>query len=246
MGQVKDTIKFEIELALVKDGLIDTSCSAGQILNLSNRDDAILLNFPVGPTDRHQCVVASIEMLEVIKCSHIYWPFYFPKHIADLHTLRALLPSTSPSVNLGIRADKTKPLTPPARSPELEGLLITRTLETGAFRGTPGAHINLNVSNEDSLGRDDDLFVTRHVPHDDVHHLVKYGDTPIYNQVDALGLQDLTQDLFMTYVVALVQPRFLGNGDTPLAADINRKKVAGRIPLKSQNQLWFDLWKYNL
>jgi hypothetical protein len=529
LGEVKDTIKFEIELALVKDGLIDTSCSAGQILNLSNRDDAVLLNFPVGPTDRHQCVVASIEMLEVIKCSHIYWPFYFPKHIADLHTLRALLPSASPSVNLGIRADKTKPLTPPARSAELEGLLTTRTLETEAFRGTPGAHINLNVSNEDFLGRDDDLFVTRHVPHDDVHHLVKYGETPIYDQmktdkskamisrslfeqapyqtqlhcvkeeamvialeryllpkyaldstsayksaliricttltkgwfrlfavdnfprlavcdknllpirdeilkkhplpprvrgnpsailrnqlgdnlddlytvekltpqtraaswndvksyvtsfhhvstteralvgpnahhhsswyerdygekftysneddqkywfinsflpneaplivsfissssvqgascdshadfngslyilqlkkiiatevtdiesiarkaptikahvsssvspgswggediwsgqdvtshpvqeqVDALGLQDLTQDLFMTYVIALVQPRLLGNGDTPLAADINRKKVAGRIPVKPQSQLWFDLWKYNL
>jgi hypothetical protein len=48
-----------------------------------------------------------------------------------------------------------------------------------AFR----AHINLNVSNQDFLERDDDLSVTRHIPHDDVHDLVKYGDTPIYDQL---------------------------------------------------------------
>jgi hypothetical protein len=94
-----------------------------------------------------------------------------------------MTPSASSQTNIGLSADKDKPLTAPERTPKLKHLLLIRSLETEAFRGTPGAHINLNVSNEDFLGRDDDLFVDRHIPHDDVHNLVKYGETPIYDQL---------------------------------------------------------------
>ncbi|CEP10230.1 hypothetical protein [Parasitella parasitica] len=188
-GKNKDSnMMFEIEIAANEQDSTVLS-SAGQILDLCNRgndNDAPLMNFSVGPSKGLPCIVAPIELLETLKTSHIFWPAYFDKHIADLHGLRTLLASGSnhsTTVNYGIRADKTKPLTPPARTAELEQFLVTRTLEVEAFRGTPGAHINLNVSNEDFLGRDDDLFVTRHIPHDDVHTIVMYGEEPIYDQL---------------------------------------------------------------
>ncbi|RGB38148.1 hypothetical protein C1646_665643 [Rhizophagus diaphanus] len=41
------------------------------------------------------------------------------------------------------------------------------------------------MSNEDFLENEDNLFVQKRVPHDDLHELVKYGDHPIYQ-----GLKD--------------------------------------------------------
>ncbi|KAI8636001.1 hypothetical protein BD408DRAFT_448770 [Parasitella parasitica] len=183
----ESSMKFEIEIAANEQVSPEVS-SAGQILSMCNsgKDSGIYMNFSIGPSKGLQCIVSPIELLEALKTSHIFWPAYFEKHIADLHGLRVLLASSSngsTSVNFGIRAEKSKPLTPPARSAELEDFLKTRTLEVEAFRGTPGAHISLDVSNEDFLGRDDDLFVTRHIPHDDVHAIVMYGNEPIYDQL---------------------------------------------------------------
>ncbi|KAI8884686.1 hypothetical protein K501DRAFT_271491 [Backusella circina FSU 941] len=127
LGEVKNTVKFEIEIAVIKDDKIDLLSSAGKILYVCNEsENIVLLSFPVGSNNGHQCLVALIEILEVIKCSHINWPFYFPKHTADLHTLRALIPSSSPSVNYGIHADKSKFLTSPDRSSELQDVLLTQ------------------------------------------------------------------------------------------------------------------------
>jgi hypothetical protein len=188
-GEIKDMIKFEIEIIPFDDNnSIIKSSSSNQLHDICNGSDNIsYLNFPIGKNKGQRCVIAPLEILESLKSSHINWPAYFEKHIADLHSLRALLPPPPPSnnstVNIGIFADKTKPLTSLYRSTQLEDFLLTRTLETEAFRGTPGAHINLNVSNEDFLGRDVDLFVTRHIPHDDVHELVKYGDILIYDKL---------------------------------------------------------------
>jgi hypothetical protein len=183
-GEAKGGVKFEIEITPMQEqpGLMLQTASAVQLFEICNTDVSIM-KFPVGSKRGWQCIVAPVQVLEAIKCSHIHWPTYFPKHIGDIHTLRSVMPLSSSQVNIGLYADKNKPLTAPERTPQLEEFILTRTLEAEAFRGTPGAHINLNVSNKDFLERDDDLFVTRHIPHDDVHALVKYGDTPIYDQL---------------------------------------------------------------
>ncbi|KAL9558832.1 hypothetical protein MBANPS3_000694 [Mucor bainieri] len=184
-GETAESLAFEIEVIDYQDPNSAHS-SAVMLLNLCNTtsppDELTYLSFAIGTGQKNQAIVAPVELLEAIKTSHIYWPVYFEKHIADLHALRALLAAdTSATVNLGYHADKTKPLTPPARSPQVEEFLVVRTLETEAFRGTPGAHINLNVSNEEFLGRENDLFVARRIPHDDIHTMVMYGSEPVYD-----------------------------------------------------------------
>ncbi|GBB88239.1 hypothetical protein RclHR1_01480004 [Rhizophagus clarus] len=123
------------------------------------------------------CIVAPLKILEALKTSHIYWPADFQKNIADLHLLRILLDYNKVSAN--------QPLCP-QRDESIELMLKTRIKETEIIRDIiPGAHINLDMSNEEFLEDEDNLFVQRRVPHDDLHELVKYGDHPIYQ-----GLKD--------------------------------------------------------
>src|SRR6266542_1049431 len=105
--------------------------------------------------------------------SHIYWPAYFNKNISDLHSLRILLGYNKMSI--------TQPLCSPQRDEQIELMLKTRIKETEIIRGIPGSHINLNMTNEEFLDREDNLFVKQRIPHDDIHELVKYGDRPIYD-----------------------------------------------------------------
>ncbi|RGB36134.1 hypothetical protein C1646_758517 [Rhizophagus diaphanus] len=123
------------------------------------------------------CIVAPLKILEALKTSHIYWPEDFYKNISDLHWLRILLDYNKVSTN--------QPLCSPQRDELIELMLKTRIKEIEIIRGKPGAHINLNMSNEDFLENEDNLFVQTRVPHDDLHELVKYGDHPIYQ-----GLKD--------------------------------------------------------
>ncbi|GBC05422.1 hypothetical protein RclHR1_06210007 [Rhizophagus clarus] len=123
------------------------------------------------------CIVAPLKILEALKTSHIYWPVNFHRNIMDLHMLRILL-----NYN---KALSTQPLCSPQRDEQIELMLKTRIKETEIIRGQPAAHINLNMSNKDFLDHDDNLFVQKRVPHDDLHELVKYGDHPIYK-----GLKD--------------------------------------------------------
>ncbi|GBB84942.1 hypothetical protein RclHR1_11510006 [Rhizophagus clarus] len=118
------------------------------------------------------CIVAPLKILEALKTSHIYWPANFYKNITDLHMLRILLDYNKVSTN--------QPLCSPQRDESIELMLKTRVKEAEIIRGIPGAHINLNMTNEDFLDSEDNLFVQRRVPHDDLHKLVKYGDLPIY------------------------------------------------------------------
>src|SRR5581483_2905105 len=110
------------------------------------------------PLSSFPCIVAPLKLLEALKSSHIYWPADFHKNIADLHSLRVLSgynkePTTQP---LTLKRDST-----------IELILKTRIKETEIRQGVPGAHINLNKSNEEFLDREDDLFVQRRVPHDE-------------------------------------------------------------------------------
>ncbi|GBC09941.1 hypothetical protein RclHR1_09210010 [Rhizophagus clarus] len=124
----------------------------------------LLSNFP--------CIVAPLKILEALKTSHIYWPVDFQKNIADLHLLRDLLNYKNISI--------TRPLRDPQRDELVEFMLKTRINETEIIRGIPGAHINLNMTNEEFLDYKNNLLVQRRIPHDDIHERVKYGDQPIY------------------------------------------------------------------
>ena len=108
-----------------------------------------------------------------MKSSHIYWAIDFHKHIADLHSLRTIL-------NYKSQNPINEPLLRPPRNNRIKLMLETRIKETEMIQGVPGAHINLNKTNEEFLDREDDLFVQRRVPHDELHERVKYGDRPIY------------------------------------------------------------------
>jgi hypothetical protein len=117
-------------------------------------------------------IVAPLEILEALKASHIYWSTNFYKHIDDLHSLRAILCYNN-------QVPTTQPLCSPPRNEQINLMLETRINETEMIQGVPGAHINLNKTNEEFLDREDDLFVQRRVPHDELHERVKYGEHPI-------------------------------------------------------------------
>ncbi|PKY31312.1 hypothetical protein RhiirB3_448853 [Rhizophagus irregularis] len=121
---------------------------------------------------------SALMILELsLKTSQFYWPEDFHKNISDLHLLRILLGYNKISA--------IQPLCSPQRDESIELMLKTRIKETEIIRGIPGAHINLNMSNDDFLENKDDLFVQKRVPHDDLHERVKYGDHPIHQ-----GLKD--------------------------------------------------------
>ncbi|GBB98241.1 hypothetical protein RclHR1_03180006 [Rhizophagus clarus] len=137
------------------------------------------------------CIVAPLKILEALKSSHIYWPADFHKNIADLHFLRILLDYNKVSI---------QSFCSPQRDESVELMLKTRIKETEIIQGIPGSHINLNMSNEDFLDNEDNLFVQRRVPHDDLHELVKYDNHPIYqglkdNQSKALIKKSLFEKL---------------------------------------------------
>ncbi|GES76289.1 hypothetical protein GLOIN_2v1798535 [Rhizophagus clarus] len=126
--------------------------------------------------DNSQPKPSALMILELcrdaLKSSHIYWPVDFSKNIADLHLLRIFLGYNSIS--------KTQS---PQRDEQIELMLKTRIKETEIIQGIPGSHINLNMTNEEFLDYNDNLFVQRHIPHDDIHELIKYGDRPIYESL---------------------------------------------------------------
>ncbi|GBC06413.1 hypothetical protein RclHR1_06810002 [Rhizophagus clarus] len=168
--QDDNEIEF-IEFEIFND--VQPKISALMILELCcNIEDKTI--FPL--LSNFLCIVAPLEILEALKSSHIYWPSDFHNNIADLHHLRILLDYN--------KVSNVQPLCP-QRDEQIELMLKTRIKETEIIRGIPGDHINLNMSNEDFLDNEDNLFVQRRVHHDDLHELVKYGDYPIYQ-----GLKD--------------------------------------------------------
>ncbi|CAB4439372.1 unnamed protein product [Rhizophagus irregularis] len=170
---VEDNINLsesKIEFEMFND--IQPKISALMICDLCrNIEDKML--FPL--LSSFPCIVAPLKILEALKTSHIYWPADFQKNIADLHLLRILLGYNKVSM--------TQPLCSPQRDKPIELMLKTRIKETEIIRGKPGAHIKLNMSNEEFLDHEDILFVQKHVPHDYLHELVKYGDQPIYKSL---------------------------------------------------------------
>ncbi|GBB86896.1 hypothetical protein RclHR1_13340002 [Rhizophagus clarus] len=122
------------------------------------------------------CIVAPLKILEALKTSHIYWSADFSKNIEDLHLLRVFLGYNS--------ILKTQPLCSPQRDEQIELLLKSRIKEIEIIRGVPGAHINLNMTDEGSLEHKDNFPAQGLILHNDIHEFVKYGDRPIYESLN--------------------------------------------------------------
>ncbi|CAB4395821.1 unnamed protein product [Rhizophagus irregularis] len=155
---------------------VHTKMSALMILELCrNIEDKIMLPL----LSNFLCIVAPLKILEALKTSQIYWPADFHKNISDLHLLRILLDYNKDKVSI------IQPLCSPQRDELIELILETRINETEIIQGKPDAYINLNMSNNDFLEYEDNLFVQKCISHKDLYELVKYGDYPIYQ-----GLRD--------------------------------------------------------
>jgi hypothetical protein len=62
-------------------------------------------------------------------------------------------------------------------------------------------------------------------------------------EIQLLGLEGLTEDLLMIYLIAVIQPKLKFDGDVPFTGYINKCKSAGKIPIQPNNHLWLDLWR---
>ncbi|CAB4395815.1 unnamed protein product [Rhizophagus irregularis] len=127
------------------------------------------------------CIVAPLKILEALKTSLIYCQADFHKNISDLHLLRDYVALTQTK-----KKNIAEDLYSPQRDELIELILETRINETEIIYSKPGAYsINLNMSNDDFLEYEDNLFVQKCISHEDLYELVKYGDHPIYQ-----GLRD--------------------------------------------------------
>ena len=154
--------------------------------------------------------VASIDMLEAIKTSHIYHPINFTKHIIDLHIIRrclGLLLDQRATIRYPLDAivdiNSRQPGLCPDRSPELNTILEIRRKELNLIKGVPGAHINLKKTNDEFLETEGTLLVEKMIKHDDIHEMVMFGVVPMYtelkeDQSQATCLQPLFEALTYT------------------------------------------------
>uniref|UniRef100_U9UP99 Uncharacterized protein n=1 Tax=Rhizophagus irregularis (strain DAOM 181602 / DAOM 197198 / MUCL 43194) TaxID=747089 RepID=U9UP99_RHIID len=127
------------------------------------------------------CIVAPLKILEALKTSLIYCQADLHKNISDLHLLRDYVALTQTK-----KKNIAEDLYSPQRDELIELILETRIKETEIIYSKPGAYsINLNMSNDDFLEYEDNLFVQKCISHEDLYELVKYGDHPIYQ-----GLRD--------------------------------------------------------
>jgi hypothetical protein len=63
-------------------------------------------------------------------------------------------------------------------------------------------------------------------------------------EVKLLDHEGLTEDLLMTFIIAVIQPKLSLDGEVPFINQINRFKSNGKIPVQPKNHLWFDVWKF--
>ncbi|PKY52624.1 hypothetical protein RhiirA4_470375 [Rhizophagus irregularis] len=152
--------------------------SALMILELCrNIEDKIMLPL----LSNFLCIVAPLKILEALKTSLIYCQADFHKNISDLHLLRDYVALTQTK-----KKNIAEDLYSPQRDELIELILETCIKETEIIYSKPGAYsINLNMSNDDFLEYEDNLFVQKCISHEDLYELVKYGDHPIYQ-----GLRD--------------------------------------------------------
>jgi len=105
---------------------------------------------------------APMEILYIIKKSHIHHDLKWDKHMEDLMKLKEKIGKE------GIK-----------RIEELENILKLRRKEIDIRRGEP--KINLNVTNDEFFAQSE-KYVNRIVNHDKIHEYVKYGERPLFEE----------------------------------------------------------------
>lgn len=118
-----------------------------------------------------ECAAADVPLLFAIKRSHVHFPVTWRRHIELLHALLAAYPTR---LAWHIADDS------------LARLCALRREELVALRGEPGAHIALNVTNEEFFadGGNAALAHRRRYDHDRIHEHVAYEPgVPIYTRL---------------------------------------------------------------
>ncbi|CAG8648042.1 7206_t:CDS:2 [Acaulospora morrowiae] len=157
----QETIKNDVG-SIVELLDIPIVTSSKLIMDMCREDDDITTIPPFGL----KCRVASLEVLEALKTSHIFLPANFSKNISDLHTLRKVLQYAQ-------RIPGTRSLFEPARDQSVANMLKIRTKETEIISEIHGQNFNRNKINDDNFSPR--LAVT----HDELYELVKYGEQSI-------------------------------------------------------------------
>lgn len=149
---------LDIEIGMKKGG------SADIILSYTNRFNSCSIKIPYL---NKKIGVASNEILEAIKTSHIYFSNNHAKHINILHALRGKIGSYERQAKF------------------LNDIVSIRRKEKEDVFGVPGAKINLNQSSEDFLEKNNQLLVERMIKHDDIHKLVALSQDhiPLYRKI---------------------------------------------------------------
>ncbi len=146
-----NSLKFEIEIVQVG--------SSGELILELAQDDQL----------NNLYVIGDLELLEVIKTSHLIFPFNWCQHMDDLMLIRSTL-----GRQLGGRIK---------RADQLTELLIHRRLEHYLRLGVPGANLNLNKMNDDFLENESHLYIDKYIKHDDLHLRVMFKDKPAYSDL---------------------------------------------------------------
>ena len=123
------------------------------------------------PKMKSRAILCPLNICEVIKTSHIYFPHHFTKHIVQLGHLRDRVFDHHMTKQYVDRTPFLK------RSDQLETWLKNRRQEYEQAFGVPGEQINLNKTNEEFLD-ETKLMERNFIKHDDLHELLKIGETP--------------------------------------------------------------------
>ncbi len=181
------TLMYTVDRGLIEMEIISHSLSGTQYTEY-----IATLGLPTQEIKGVPVTVAPVDVLYSIKKSHIYYPVYFAKHIADYHTLKALCGGVDKLQDITRRrCDETK---------IWRGALKTPSLMKGSAE-----FFDDKVSNH--------TFV-----HDEIHAVMAHREKPMYTYIqsesgkvicsqalwDLLGEEDRIQCVLEeAYVIAL-------------------------------------------
>jgi len=165
---------------------IEYNPSSCKLIEEIHRNDENSIKFPIQTKIILQ--ISTLEELEMIKTSHIYWPHHWAKSIIALHMMRRLLSGQKHAI---LNCDNVSyPTKVPFRSKEHENWIKLRREETKIKHGEPAKNICLNVTNEEFLNRPGSLYVQKYCDHDDIHEKVKFGAVPKYTLLKPPGKEN--------------------------------------------------------
>ena len=186
--------------------------------------DASVLGIP----DPVPCPSLAVQF--AIKRAHIFYPIQWRKHIEWIHFALAKFPKR---LKWDIAEMHQDPLA-------LE-VFLGRKEELAGLKGIPGAHINLNMRNEEFFADESGgMIVKRQFNHDAIHERIAFPGRPLYerfkyDQTKARLERSLFEAAPMATQLRLVR-------EEVMAIAIERYLLPGRIPrTELQEAYWLAL-----